>query len=416
MSHAVATSLLVASYLVGAIPFSYLIARLKGVDLYAVGSGNIGATNVGRVLGWKYGVLAFALDFLKGALPVAAIVPLAHAYDPGAPAAFGAPEALSTGAAVAAFLGHLFPVYLRFRGGKGVATGAGTLVVLVPGPAGLAFAAWVVVVLTSRYVSLASLAAVVVLSVARLLAPGSTTGDGLYATTFCLVGSLVVVVKHRTNIGRLMAGTESQGRDGPTRHTLLRILHLLALGLWFGGAGFFNFGAAVPIFESFKQVVAAGPSDRTAYVSIVPPGTSDETRADLANALAGSAVGPVLPRYFAMQAACGAVALMTALAWWNADRGRRAHRWRAYLLTVALVTVAVAWAVSNYVSELRVQRFDPNPAVAAAAKAAFAPWHLVNLLLSFVTVGLAGVGLALGAKMPDVGQSVPDAGKESGTD
>ena len=400
MSPAVAALLLVASYLVGAVPFGYLVARLKGVDLFSVGSGNIGATNVGRVLGRKYGVLVFVLDFLKGAVPVAVVVPLARATDPAAPTALGTPELLRVGAAVAAFLGHLFPVYLGFRGGKGVATGAGTIAVLVPGPAALAVAAWIIVALASRTVSLASLVAVVVLTAARLLTPGATTGDGLYATAYCLVGSLVVVVKHRANIGRLIAGTENRIGDGPMRHTLLRALHLLALGLWFGGAGFFNFGAAVPIFDSFKQVVATSPSDRTAYVDIVPPGASEQQRADLANALAGSAVGPVFPRYFAMQAACGVVALVTALAWWNADGGRRVHRWRVYLLAAALLTVAVAWPVSNAVSELRVQRFDPNPGVAAAAKTAFGPWHLVSLLLSFVTVSLAGIGLALGAKLP----------------
>lgn len=222
----------------------------------------------------------------------------------------------------------------------------------------------------------------------------------MYATAYCLVGSLVVIVKHRSNLRRLVAGTENRFGDGPLRHTALRVLHLLAVGLWFGGAGFFNFGTALPIFDSFQQVVATSPSDRTAFLNIVPPGTSDEKRADLASALAGSAVGPVFPRYFVLQSVCAVVALATALTWWNGESGRRVHRWRVYLLAVALLAVAVSWPISDHVSVLRVQRFDPDLDVAAHAKAAFGPWHFVSLTLSLVTVLLAGVGLALGAKLP----------------
>ena len=151
--------LLLAAYLIGAIPFGYLIGRMLGVDLFEEGSGNIGATNTGRVLGWKLGILVFVLDFLKGVVPVAAIVPLARLLDPEAATALGSPEALRVGAAALAFLGHLFPIYLGFRGGKGVATGAGTIFVLVPGPAALAVLGWIVVLVSSRIVSLASLVA-----------------------------------------------------------------------------------------------------------------------------------------------------------------------------------------------------------------------------------------------------------------
>ena len=114
-----------AAYLVGAIPFGYLIGLLKGVNLYRVGSGNIGATNVGRVLGRSWGLAAFALDFLKGALPTAFAFRAATALHPDAGTAFGFPEVLTVAAGAAAFLGHLFPIYLGFQGGKGVATGAG---------------------------------------------------------------------------------------------------------------------------------------------------------------------------------------------------------------------------------------------------------------------------------------------------
>ena len=159
---------LVLAYLVGALPFGYLVGRLRGVNLFAAGSGNIGATNAARVLGWRFGALVFVFDFLKGALPVALAVPLAESLSPGASTRFGSPDVLRVGAAALAFLGHLFPVYLGFRGGKGIATGAGTNFVLVPVPAALAVAAWAVVLFASRIVSLASLAAVAMLVSARL--------------------------------------------------------------------------------------------------------------------------------------------------------------------------------------------------------------------------------------------------------
>src|SRR3954466_10974522 len=110
------------SYLIGSIPFGYLIARMRGVDIFGAGGGNIGATNVGRVLGRKFGLLVFALDFLKGAVPTLA----ARLWE-------GRAGELSVAVGLAAVLGHMFPVYLRLRGGKGVATGFGVVAVLLPG-------------------------------------------------------------------------------------------------------------------------------------------------------------------------------------------------------------------------------------------------------------------------------------------
>src|SRR5438445_11775197 len=157
-----------AAYLIGAIPFGYLLARLKGVDLFQVGSGNIGATNVGRVLGRRFGILVFLLDFAKGALPTAAASWIA-AQPEFAFASFPGRDALPVGAGLAAFVGHLFPVYLRFHGGKGVATGAGVVTVLLPGPAFAALITWVAIVGLTRYVSLASLSAGVSLCLFHLL-------------------------------------------------------------------------------------------------------------------------------------------------------------------------------------------------------------------------------------------------------
>ena len=182
------------------------------------------------------------------------------------------------------------------------------------------------------------------------------------------------------------------------RDTVVRGLHVLALGMWFGGAAFFNFGTATAIFASFERVVNDGPSDRTANEQIIPADASPERKKDLANALAGSAVGPVFPRYFAMQAVCGMIALVTALSWW---RQGGVHRWRVYVIAAAVLTVAVGWPISEEVSRLRLLRFSTDEFAAGWARAWFGKWHVVSLLLSFVTVCLAGVALVLAAKLPN---------------
>jgi glycerol-3-phosphate acyltransferase PlsY len=398
---AVAVLLFAASYLVGAIPFGYLVGRFRGVDLFRVGSGNIGATNVGRVLGRKYGFLVFLLDFAKGAVPVAVVEPLAVALKPDSLDEFGLPGLLRTGAAALTFLGHLFPIYLGFRGGKGVATGAGAVAMLVPGPAAAAVATWVLVVLASRTVSLASLAAVIVLVAVRLIStPGPFEMQHRAVTLFCLFAAALVLGKHRANIHRLFAGNENRIREHPMRHTLLKVIHVLALGFWFGGAGFFSFVVAPTQNTSFQQVVHTAPNDRTAYQPLGPADASERQRNDLASALFGAAVGPVFPKFFLMQLVCGAAALVTALAWWNATPQQRIHRIRVVILGMALLTVAVGWWVSDGVTQLRVARFDPEPAIAEAARTAFVTWHFVSLGLSAVTTLLAGLGLALTAKLP----------------
>src|SRR2546430_6898292 len=121
--------LLVGAYLLGGVPFGYLVARWRGVDIFTQGSGNIGATNVGRVLGRRFGLLVFLLDFAKGAVPVAIAVLLAGTQEPAAPIYR---DVYGVGAGLAALLGHMFSPYLGFRGGKGVATAAGVVVVLFP--------------------------------------------------------------------------------------------------------------------------------------------------------------------------------------------------------------------------------------------------------------------------------------------
>src|SRR5829696_2201382 len=319
----IAVLALLAAYLIGAIPFGWLIARSRGVDIFHAGSGNIGATNVGRVLGRKWGTLVFALDFAKGAVPVA----LAGLLPAETHEALGPPDALRVGVALCTFLGHLFPVYLGFRGGKGVATGAGTVFVLVPGPAALAILTWAAVVGATRTVSSGSIVAAGMLCAARLLSVRDPFGtEAVAVTLYCFAGALLTIVKHRANVARLWNGTENRLEDRPMLRTLARAIHVLSLGLWFGAVVMFNFVVApTQFFEAFPAVVESAPSDRTAHLPLAP-GATDEQKKQLATALAGSAVGPVFPKFFRLQAACAALALITALGW----RGHpgRVHQWR----------------------------------------------------------------------------------------
>lgn len=374
--------MIAGSYLAGSIPFGYLLGRALGVNLFTVGSGNIGATNVGRVLGTKYGILCFVLDLLKGIGPVALAKSLMIA-EPGV-----------TLAAAAAFVGHLFPLFLGFRGGKGIATGAGTVLVLVPIPAVAALLAWILTVLASRTVSLASIAAVTALCGVQLFRSGDPFTP---ATVYCLVGTLFVLVKHRGNIGRLLQGKENTIGDTIMRQNLLRVLHVLAVSFWFGGAGFFNFVVAPSLFRSYAEVVETAPSDRTANMPLLKADADTETKKKLAGALFGAGVGPVFPMYFAMMTVCGVIAFVTALTW---RREGPVHRTRFLVAMMALATIAAGWPISNTVSALRLARFDANPDIARYAVDAFGTWHLVSLALSFMTVLLASVLVVLCAWLP----------------
>lgn len=199
----------VVAYLAGSIPFGFLVARAKGIDIRTVGSRNIGATNVFRVLGRGPGVLTFLLDVLKGYVS-AALLPAAAAAIAGAPPC--SPSHFRLLGGVFAVLGHSWPVFLGFKGGKGVATSAGMLLGVAPGAVGLAFAAWIAVFLVSRYVSVASIAAAAVLA-ALTWAP-RFRADALTSSLLSLL-ALAVIVRHRANIRRLLDGTES--RFAPAR-------------------------------------------------------------------------------------------------------------------------------------------------------------------------------------------------------
>lgn len=204
------------AYVIGATPFGPIIARFHGVNLRAYGSGNVGATNVGRVLGRRWGMLCFALDVLKGLLPVLFARLLGPVVTSGM-----APSLLSQFAWLAvgfgAILGHVLSFWLGFRGGKGVATSLGVVLGTFPyftWAGAVALGIWVLVVLITRYVSLASIIAVAAFVLMFVginwfvldLAPRDLWPLGSFAAAV----AVLIVYLHRSNIGRLLAGTESK--------------------------------------------------------------------------------------------------------------------------------------------------------------------------------------------------------------
>ncbi len=196
------------AYLVGSVPFGYLVGRLVGrIDIRQYGSGNIGATNVGRVLGHKWGIVVLVLDLLKGLVPVAPLP-----YFPYQLLLAGSANQVhwQVAAGIATILGHMFPCWLGFRGGKGVATALGVVAclggwatVVAAAVFGLAFGLW-------RIVSLASILAASSFAVCRivLLWPALFTAQNWSLTAFSLLAPALIIVRHRSNIARLWRGEE----------------------------------------------------------------------------------------------------------------------------------------------------------------------------------------------------------------
>ena len=184
-----------AAYLLGSIPNGLLIARLKGIDLQKVGSGNIGATNVFRCVGKSWGIAAFVLDAVKGFVPAFVFPRLMEA----------APPWLGLACGLAAVAGHNWPIWLKFKGGKGVSTSAGMLLGIAPAAVGIGFAVFAVVVALSRIVSLGSILAAIAVAGAGVWLYGAD--NRLLAVALIAMGALVVL-KHRANVGRLLKGTE----------------------------------------------------------------------------------------------------------------------------------------------------------------------------------------------------------------
>jgi glycerol-3-phosphate acyltransferase PlsY len=178
-------------YLAGSIPFAFLLARRRGIDLRHAGSGNVGAANVLRTSGVPNAVIAFVLDAAKGA--VAVLVALRLSVEPATPVAGG----------LASIIGHIYPVWLGFRGGKGVATAGGVFAVLTPAALGIAVAVFVLAIWVTRYISVGSMAAAVTLAVttAAMDVPAAVAVG-------TVIAAVIIVHRHRDNLARLIAGTE----------------------------------------------------------------------------------------------------------------------------------------------------------------------------------------------------------------
>ena len=186
---------LAASYLVGAIPTSYIAGRLfRGIDLREHGSKNLGATNLYRTLGWRFAIPVGLFDIAKGAIPVLVFAPRVSSS-----------QLFALACGIAAIVGHVFSVFVRFRGGKGVATAAGVMLGLTPAALGVSLLVWVVLVFATGYVSLGSIAAAAVFPLAVLLIDHPDRPEILWIDVAIAAG---IIWLHRTNISRLLKGTE----------------------------------------------------------------------------------------------------------------------------------------------------------------------------------------------------------------
>ena len=192
------------SYLLGSIPAGYLAGRIAGIDIRHAGSGNIGATNVTRVLGKRYGYPVFVVDFLKGLMAVSISIFIEKRVQP----VLVPTELLGIVAAISCVIGHSFPVWLSFKGGKGVATSMGALFGLVPFVALIGVAVWVITFEMTRYVSVASMTAALAVPISILiLMPLKQTG-GAVLLYFSICLAALVIFRHRSNLSRLVRGTE----------------------------------------------------------------------------------------------------------------------------------------------------------------------------------------------------------------
>jgi glycerol-3-phosphate acyltransferase PlsY len=194
-----------AGYVLGSLPFGYIVAKVQGVNIFEQGSKSPGATNIRRVIGTRSALLVLALDAIKGAAAAAASLYITM------PAGSSLPAILLGYVGLAfAIVGHSFSCFTKFRGGKGVATAAGGLVVLMPVVAGISAALWAIVYFFTRYSSVASMTAAVSLPLAAIFVPQQGSGIAIAFTSFIAV---FVVVRHRANIGRLLSGTEKRAGD-----------------------------------------------------------------------------------------------------------------------------------------------------------------------------------------------------------
>ena len=192
------------AYLLGSIPAGYIVGRLRGIDVRQHGSGNIGATNVLRVVGKPWGIGVFIFDALKGF----AAVRIALRIVESDPVASGYADFYAILAAAACVVGHSFPVWLGFKGGKGVATSAGAILGVMPIAAGAIALIWALAFFITRYVSLASIIAAVALPITVAILVWLQMTKGFVLLSFSIAMAALVVWRHRSNITRLLNGTE----------------------------------------------------------------------------------------------------------------------------------------------------------------------------------------------------------------
>ncbi|HET6248658.1 MAG TPA: glycerol-3-phosphate 1-O-acyltransferase PlsY [Tepidisphaeraceae bacterium] len=211
-------ALVPAAYIAGSIPFGLIVGLSKGIDPRKAGSGNIGATNVGRLLGGKFFAIVFVLDLLKGLLPTLAAGAILHFKSASA-----AENALWLTAGFAAIFGHMFSIFIGFKGGKGVATSTGVILGVFPYytlGAVAALAVWGIVFMLTRYVSLASMAGAVAFTITYVILGLVIPTWDIFGKQWPLLGfailvTVMIIVKHRGNLARLRAGTENRiGKKG----------------------------------------------------------------------------------------------------------------------------------------------------------------------------------------------------------
>lgn len=394
---------LIVSYLIGAIPFGLFLARIKGVDILHQGSGNIGATNVGRVLGARYGLAVFILDALKGAIPAKAGMLYLDAP-------FG-PEVTGILMGASAIFGHLFPVYLKFKGGKGIATSAGAMGMLVPIPLALALLIWAAFVSSWGFVSLGSLASTIALCSAQaFIALKSGTQGNMYLLAFTFLATILVWIKHIPNIQRLWAGAENRVKDSVLWRSIANILLQLSLGIWLGTVVFFTGVIGPGVFTWFEKLcVTESPPywlpTPEAFKTITPAGFPNPLLKEQASRLAGVVVSPAFPIYFSIQVICG-ISAMIILAG-NRRRNPSGTTGRAMLVCIGmgLLLALAGWAWEPKVEKDRIERARLTDQVllqkeynndlaksALKARKDFTNSHLVSLGLNMASA----LGMVLG--------------------
>ncbi len=202
----IAVAIVAGAYLFASIPWGLLIGRINGIDIRKQGSGNIGATNVTRTVGKGWGRLCFLMDFLKGLLPVLIAKKLTMTGSVSDPY-----QIVIASTALACVAGHMWSIYIGFKGGKGISTTAGLLMALTPYSVLIAGVVWAAVFFTSRYVSLASICAAVILPIAAVIfsVTGVQPQPGTVLGLLIFLAALAIF-RHRSNISRLLNGTENR--------------------------------------------------------------------------------------------------------------------------------------------------------------------------------------------------------------